>query len=45
VLNDMVADSKGGIYMTMGGIYYVNPQGVVSGRFGVTRERAHPEQG
>ena len=41
----MVADSKGGIYMTMGGIYYVNPQGVVSGRFGVTRERAHPEQG
>ena len=36
VLNDMVADSKGGIYMTMGGIYYVNPQGVVSGRFGVT---------
>jgi gluconolactonase len=34
VLNDMVADSKGGIYMTMGGVYYVNPQGVVSGRFG-----------
>ena len=35
VLNDMVADSKGGIYMTMGGVYYANPQGVVSGRFGV----------
>jgi gluconolactonase len=34
VLNDMVADSKGGIYMTMGGVYYANPQGVVSGRFG-----------
>jgi sugar lactone lactonase YvrE len=36
VLNDMVADSKGGMYMTMGGVYYVNPQGVVMGRFGVT---------
>lgn len=34
VLNDMVADSKGGMYMTMGGVYYTNPQGVVSGRFG-----------
>jgi gluconolactonase len=34
VLNDMVADSTGGIYMTMGGVYYANPQGVVSGRFG-----------
>jgi gluconolactonase len=34
VLNDMVADSKGGIYMTMGGVYYTNPQGVVMGRFG-----------
>jgi sugar lactone lactonase YvrE len=34
VLNDMVADSKGGIYFTMGGVYYANPQGVVSGRFG-----------
>jgi sugar lactone lactonase YvrE len=34
VLNDMVADSKGGMYMTMGGVYYANPQGVVSGRFG-----------
>jgi sugar lactone lactonase YvrE len=34
VLNDMVADSKGGMYMTMGGVYYANAQGVVSGRFG-----------
>jgi sugar lactone lactonase YvrE len=34
VLNDMVADAKGGIYMTMGGVYYANPQGVVGGRFG-----------
>jgi gluconolactonase len=35
VLNDMIADSKGGIYMTMGGVYYISPQGVVSGRYGV----------
>jgi sugar lactone lactonase YvrE len=34
VLNDMVADKKGGIYMTMGGVYYANAQGVVSGRYG-----------
>ena len=34
VLNDMIADARGGMYMTMGGVYYVNPQGVVSGRFG-----------
>ena len=34
VLNDMSADSKGGVYMTMGGVYYANPQGVVSGRYG-----------
>jgi gluconolactonase len=34
VLNDMTADSKGGVYFTMGGVYYANPQGVVSGRFG-----------
>jgi hypothetical protein len=30
----MTADSKGGVYFTMGGVYYANPQGVVSGRFG-----------
>lgn len=34
VLNDMAADSKGGMYMTMGGVYYANPKGVVMGRFG-----------
>ncbi len=34
VLNDMGADTKGGMYMTRGGVYYVNPQGVASGRFG-----------
>lgn len=34
VLNDMTADSKGGVYFTMGGVYYANPQGVVSGRYG-----------
>jgi sugar lactone lactonase YvrE len=34
VLNDMVADKKGGIYMTMGGVYYANAKGVVSGRYG-----------
>ena len=35
VLNDMIADANGGMYMTMGGVYYVNPQGEVSGRYGV----------
>ncbi len=35
VLNDMIADANGGMYMTMGGVYYVNPQGVVTGRYGV----------
>lgn len=34
VLNDIAADAKGGVYMTMGGVYYANPQGVVTGRFG-----------
>jgi sugar lactone lactonase YvrE len=34
VLNDMVADKKGGMYMTMGGVYYANAKGVVSGRYG-----------
>src|SRR5262249_31214741 len=29
-LNDLIADGKGGAYFTVGGIYYVNPQGVVS---------------
>ncbi len=35
VLNDMIADANGGIYMTMGGVYYTNPQGEVSGRYGI----------
>jgi sugar lactone lactonase YvrE len=34
VLNDLVADKKGGMYMTMGGVYYANAKGVVSGRYG-----------
>jgi sugar lactone lactonase YvrE len=34
IINDMVADSKGGIYMTAGGIYYANPKGVIMGRYG-----------
>jgi len=34
VLNDMTADSKGGVYFTMGGVYYANPKGEVMGRFG-----------
>jgi gluconolactonase len=29
-LNDIVADGKGGAYFTVGGAYYVNPDGVVS---------------
>jgi gluconolactonase len=34
VLNDMTADSKGGVYFTMGGVYYANPKGEVGGRYG-----------
>jgi gluconolactonase len=30
----MSADSKGGVYFTMGGVYYANPKGEVLGRFG-----------
>jgi gluconolactonase len=30
VLNDLTADGKGGVYFTMGGVYYANPQGVVT---------------
>jgi gluconolactonase len=30
VLNDLTADSKGGVYFTMGGVYYANPRGVVT---------------
>jgi gluconolactonase len=34
IINDMTADSKGGIYMTMNGVYYANPKGEVSARYG-----------
>ena len=30
VINDLTADSKGGVYFTMGGLYYANPMGVVT---------------
>jgi gluconolactonase len=30
VINDLTADSKGGVYFTMGGVYYVNPKGEVT---------------
>lgn len=30
VLNDLSAASNGGVYFTMGGLYYANPQGVVT---------------
>ena len=33
MLNDITADSKGGVYFTMGGLFYANPQGVVT-RYG-----------
>lgn len=33
VLNDLVADSKGGAYFTMGGVFYASPTGVVT-RYG-----------
>src|SRR5204863_6538418 len=36
VLNDLTADSKGGVYFTMGGLYYANPKGVVSKQGTVT---------
>jgi gluconolactonase len=29
-LNDIVADSKGGVYVTMAGLYYADPKGVVT---------------
>lgn len=29
-LNDLIADGKGGAYFTVGGAYYVSPEGVVS---------------
>ncbi len=30
VLNDLAADSKGGVYFTMGGLFYSDPQGKVT---------------
>jgi sugar lactone lactonase YvrE len=33
VINDLTADSKGGVYFTMGGLFYANPQGMVT-RYG-----------
>jgi gluconolactonase len=33
VINDLAADSKGGVYFTMGALYYANPKGQVS-RYG-----------
>jgi gluconolactonase len=29
VINDLTADSKGGVYFTFGGLYYADPKGVV----------------
>ena len=33
VINDLTADSKGGAYFTMGGVFYASPNGVVT-RYG-----------
>jgi gluconolactonase len=30
VINDIVSDGKGGVYFTMGQLFYVNPQGMVT---------------
>jgi gluconolactonase len=30
VLNDLTADSRGGVYFTMGGLFYADPKGVVT---------------
>ena len=30
VINDLTADSKGGVYFTMGSVYYANPKGVIT---------------
>ncbi len=34
VLNDLTADSKGGVYFTMGGVFYADPKGMVT-RYGM----------
>jgi gluconolactonase len=33
VINDLTADSKGGVYFTMGGLFYVDPKGTIT-RYG-----------
>jgi gluconolactonase len=33
VINDLTADSRGGVYFTMGGVFYADPKGVVT-RYG-----------
>ena len=33
VLNDLTADSKGGVYFTMGGVFYADPKGTIT-RYG-----------
>ena len=30
VINDLMADSHGGVYFTMGGLYYADPKGVIT---------------
>jgi gluconolactonase len=35
VINDLTADSKGGVYFTMGGVYYADAKGVVT-KYGMT---------
>ncbi len=30
VLNDLTANSKGGVYFTMGGVFYADPKGVIT---------------
>ena len=36
LLNDLTADSKGGVYFTMGNVYYANPKGVIAKQGTVT---------
>ena len=39
VINDLTADSKGGVYFTMGGVFYASPKGVVT-KYGETQPTA-----
>ena len=36
VINDLTADSKGGVYFTMGGVFYASPSGVIT-KYGETQ--------